>query len=531
MEATAVLDHVAAWIERDRSRFVGPALVVGVTDREDTLGTLALGDSAPGEPARDDHLWQIASVSKSFTAALVMQEAAAGTLSLDDPMTRFLPWFTPANAFAPITLHHLLTHTGGIATGWDVTGDAVEELLLLAGQEVASAPGSYHVYSNAGYKALGLVVETVAGRPWWDLVRERILAPLGMDATEPVISNDVRPRLATGWVAPLDDRPWHPDHGLVPAPWFESYTADGTICSNASDLCAYVRMYLHDGGDVLRPEDVERMTRGDVGDPETGTTYGYGLWVLEHDGHRLVGHSGSLPGYRSMMTFDRERGLGACVMTNGAVTWEDRVDLLAFAIDAAAAARGGGELPALPERSARSAVDPARAAGRYADGETTIAIEADPDGGLALVDGTDPRPWYGSRDAYVSVAAGWDRYRFTFERDGDEVVRVVHGARVFHREGTLVLPPPPVDPAWATLVGRYRCYGIEPMHVEVLEREGRLLLVNANAEEEDELVPLGDGRFRVGAEPWMPGRARFEAPVGDAVRRLILDGAVFVRVP
>jgi D-alanyl-D-alanine carboxypeptidase len=271
VDDAALLDHLTDWIDRGRERFQGPGIVLGLTDRERTLGTLTLGDSGPGDPLREDHRFLIASVSKSFTAALVMQEAAAGSLSLEDPVTRFLPWFTPANPSGPITLHHLLTHTAGIATGYDVTGDAAEELLLLRQEVVASVPGTHHVYSNAGYKALGLVLEQLAGRPWWELVRERIFEPLGMTATEPVISGDVRPLLAQGWVPPLDDRPWHPDHGLVHASWFESYTADGTIASTGLDMAAYVRMYLNDGGDVLRPEDVERMTRGDVDDPDTGS--------------------------------------------------------------------------------------------------------------------------------------------------------------------------------------------------------------------------------------------------------------------
>lgn len=532
MDAAAVLGHVAAWIERHRPRFQGPGIVLGLTDRERTLGTIALGDAAPGEPVGDDHLWQIASVSKSFTAALVMQEAAAGTLSLDDPVTRFLPWFTPENAFAPVTIHHLLTHTAGIATGYDLTGDAIEELLLLRDQEVASPPGSHHVYSNAGYKALGAILEAVAGRRWWELARERILEPLGMRSTEPVLANDMRPRLATGWVPPFDDRPWHPTHGLTQAAWFESYTADGTISSNAADMTAYVRMYLRDGGDVLRSEDVDRMTRGDAHDPETDAMYGYGLWMTERNGHRFCQHTGSLPGYRAMIMFDRERGLGGCVMTNGATFADVRVELLTFAIEAAHTARAGEALPDLPPPSTLATIgaDAHVLAGRYVDDRSSITIAAHGDG-LTIEDDGRRADLLVIVDGYVTNLDGWDRYAIRFDRDGDAVSALAYGPRTLHPDGVFVLPPPPSDPAWSAVVGRYRAYGIEPMHVEVLERAGRLWLVTSTWEETSELVALGDGRYRVGAEPWMPGRARFEAPIGDGLRRLILDGARFVRVP
>jgi CubicO group peptidase (beta-lactamase class C family) len=521
----APVGDATAWLERARGRFVGPEVTIGITDCDGLVGTVA--DSRAKRPIPDDELFLIASVSKSFTAALVMQEAAAGHLALDDPVTKFLPWFTPRNPSAPIEIQHLLTHTAGISTGYDISGDAVEELLLLREEVVASVPGTHHVYSNAGYKALGLILEHVTGRPWWELARERILDPLGMSATEPVITGDVRPKLAQGWVPPLDDRPWHPDHGLVHAPWYESYTADGTIASNATDMASYVRMYLNDGGEVLRKEDVDRMTTGDIDDPDTGSRYGFGLWVLERDGHRLVGHSGSLPGFRSMILFDRERGFGAAMMTNGAVSWDLRVDLLAAAIDAAAS----DDAPALPPRtSLRTFANAEGAAGTYTDGDTSLTFEVEDDG-LVLVtdDGRDRLVVSG--DALVTSLAPWDHHRFTFEGEGERFDAVANGSRVFHREGSFVLPAPPAPSVWSSYAGRYRAYGIEPMHVEVLERAGRLFLVDEHAEDESELIPLDARRFRVGAESWQPGRARFEAPVGDEVRRLILDGAVFVRVP
>jgi len=222
-------------------------------------------------------------------------------------------------------------------------------------------------------------------------------------------------------------------------------------------------------------------------------------------------------------------------MTNGAVTWDTRVDLLVAAIEAAAADEPP-ELP--PETSLRTVPDRATYLGRYRDGTRDVHVRADDDGlEIALPSGRDVDPHSAplllrGSDTFVTALDGWERYEVRFERDDEEVVRLVHGSRVFEREGRPVLPPPPPNPAWSPLVGRYRAYGIEPMHVEVLERGGRLFLIDAHAEEESELVPLDDGRFRIGTEPWMPGRARFETPVaGGEIRRLILDGAVFARVP
>jgi CubicO group peptidase (beta-lactamase class C family) len=532
VDDAAVLTHVEAWVDRHREHFFGPAISVGITDRRRTIGTSILGEAAPGVRLRRDHLFELASVSKSFTAALVMQESEAGRLAIDAPVTEFLPWFTPPSSFGPIRVEHLLAHTGGIATGWDTTGDAVHELLLLLAQEVGGPPGEHHVYSNAGYKALGLVLEAVSGRPWWELARERILEPLGMDATEPVISNDLRPRLAPGWVGPFDDRPWHPADGLVLAPWFESFTADGTICSTAEDVCAYLRTYLEPDGGVLSAGAIDAMTAPRAIDPDFGVEYGYGLWTLRRGDRALAGHTGSLPGYRSMILFDRTAGVGAVVLTNGGASWEVRRDLLVFALETTTAAVAEGPLPDLPPANPLARVGhPEAYVGTYTDGTDDVEVVAG-DGTLAIVAGGDrvPLTWTAEK-AFVARAAGWRRWPIGFEREGDVIVRILHGPRAFERRGRSVLPPPPADPAWRAYVGRYRGYGIEPLHVEVVERAGSLRLLETSYGEDLELVPLADGRFRVGREAWQPGRATFDAAVEGRVTRVILDGASLYRVP
>jgi hypothetical protein len=174
---------------------------------------------------------------------------------------------------------------------------------------------------------------------------------------------------------------------------------------------------------------------------------------------------------------------------------------------------------------------PDRYVGAFTDGVAAVEV-VERDGELAIVVGADRAPLVGTGgDGFVTRATGWERWPVVFQREGDEVVRFVHGPRAFERRERPTLPPPPGDPAWRAYVGRYRGYGIEPVHVEVLERAGALRLLQASYGEDLELVPLDDGRFRIGRETWQPGRATFDAAVGDRVTRVVLDGASFYRVP
>ena len=429
-DAERLLSHVRAWIERCRPLFHGPAIRVGFTDRERTLGVLVEGyDGHGGEPGRDG-LFPIASVSKSFTAALLLQEVEAERLDLDDPVSTFLPWFRPASPYPPITLHHLLTHTSGLAVGQEATGEAIHELLQLAAQEPGFTPGERFGYSNAGYKALGLVLEAVTGRPWWELTRERILGPLAMDATEPIMTNDVRPRLMTGHVPLFDDRPWRSEHGLAPAPWFESATADGTICSTAEDMCAYLRMLLAGGGEVLSAESYALMTSPHAVEVEGGSTYGYGLSTWTEEGRPLVGHSGTLHGFSSFVLFDPAAGFGAVVLSNGACTLATRRGLLTFALDCQRAAAAGLELPPLPPPTLLDTVRDAPVyAGDYRSEDGVPRFRAEGDR-LLVGSGGEMAPVERlSDDAFVAPQPELARFALAFEREGGAVTAVAHGPR------------------------------------------------------------------------------------------------------
>lgn len=305
--------HVHRFVERHLQTIQAPGVAVGLTSRDGPLGVVTDGhaDLAAREPVRPEHLFQIGSISKSFTAIAVLQEHEAGRLDLHAPVTQYLPWFDVRSPSGPITPHHLLTHTSGLPTGRDFTGEAVHELWALRETEVGFAPGTRFHYSNAGYKALGLVLEAIAGKPWWRLVRTRVLDPLRMTLTDPITTPETRSRSATGHVPPFDDRPRHPSQGLVPAPWIESATADGTICSTAGDMCAYIRMLLAGGDPLLTERSFSLMTQRAAEDPDApGELYGYGLKTTTVDGHRCIGHTGSTVGFSAWMEMHPADGVG-----------------------------------------------------------------------------------------------------------------------------------------------------------------------------------------------------------------------------
>jgi D-alanyl-D-alanine carboxypeptidase len=275
----AIDDAVRVRMQRGRI----PGLTLGLTDRDAALLIRSYGyaELASRQPVTSDTLFEIGSIGKTFTAVAILQLVDEGRLDLHAPVDTYLPWFAvPQRAgHAPITIAHLLSHTAGIVAGIDGTPEAAFQVWSLRDLPTFSAPGERFHYSNVGYKGLGLVLETVEGRPYREIIRAHVLDPLEMSATEPVITHDIRPRIAAGYEYLHDDRLSHAGSPLAPATWLETETADGSIASTAADMCVFgdqpwlVFAAAPDGFDTEQPlipsDDGTFRVSDDPGNPET----------------------------------------------------------------------------------------------------------------------------------------------------------------------------------------------------------------------------------------------------------------------
>jgi CubicO group peptidase (beta-lactamase class C family) len=312
---------------------MAPAVALAVTDGDRTLLARTYGATSLGA------LWPVASIGKSFTAVVALQLVEEGRLDLNAPVTEYLPWLSVRTPGGPIALHHLLTHTAGLVESSDVAPASNYDVVALAGTETGYAPGEHRHYSNLGYRAVGVVLEAVTGRPYPELLQRRVLDRLGLESSSPVMVGEIRRRLPGGHVPFYDDRPWLPEHGLAPGPWVESAEADGCVCCSVEDLAAYLRA-LWAGGDVLSQESLAVMKTALPPHGE-GDGYGYGLDVDE-DG---FDHAGDMLGYVSYMRADTGSGHGVVAFANGfgGAWW------LGEAVLAVAAGREPPELDLTPE--------------------------------------------------------------------------------------------------------------------------------------------------------------------------------------
>jgi CubicO group peptidase (beta-lactamase class C family) len=315
-----MIDAIDSLVADELERTRQPGLALGVTDRDATLTVRTYGyaDVAAQRPVTPGTLFEIGSIGKTFTSLAVLQLVGEGRIELDAPVSRYLPWFTvpQPDGAVPIAIAHLLSHTAGIVAGIDATPEAAFQVWTLRDLPARSAPGERFHYSNVGYKALGLVLEAVESRRYPDVIRTRILVPLGMSATEPEITHDIRERLAVGYEHLFDDRPAGPDAPLAPATWLETATADGSIASTAEDMCALVRLLLRRGEGLISEESFARMSTG-YGRVNGSIEYGFGLTMREQDGARFIGHAGGMVGYLAGLQADPDAGLGAIVLQNG----------------------------------------------------------------------------------------------------------------------------------------------------------------------------------------------------------------------
>jgi CubicO group peptidase (beta-lactamase class C family) len=287
--------HVGAAARRDE--FSGVVLVAK-GDRTIFHRAYGLADRSWRIPNRLDTKFNLASMNKMFTAVAIAQLIEAGKLRLESTLGTILPDYPNQHAARTITIAHLLSHTAGLGMLFDRPGfdrrrryrTSSDYFPLFAAERLLFEPGTASAYSNEGFVVLGAVVEKLTGLTYFDYVRERIFAPLGMSSTDSYAIDDVVPNLAVGYAHyeddPLGIGPRRPNWIFLQ--WKGSAAGGGY--STTGHLLKFVRALRHN-----------RLLRGGLVDtllaPHAhGDWYGYGFQVQEVGGKQVRGHGGGGPG-------------------------------------------------------------------------------------------------------------------------------------------------------------------------------------------------------------------------------------------
>ena len=493
-----------------------PGLVIAATDREQLLWTSVYGvaDIDSRLAVSPDTRFQIGSLGKPFTSIALLQLADEGRLDLHAPLNQYLPWFEVQSDFAPITTHHVLSHTAGLIRGTDLAPHGLYESWSLRKTKVRTPPGSYFSYSNIGYQVLGFLLETLTGQPFEAVIRSRVLEPLEMTQSDAVITHESRRHLAVGYCGFYDDRPEHPSHGLAPAIWTEYGAGDGSQVSTAADLAKYARMLLNQGQTLSGRRLLSEASLALLTQPTIWTGYNYysyGFASYAVGDRTYLGHGGGNAGYRSALVLDLEAGLGVVILLNMWGEPESIVNAARLALTAmqsAADDTASWRLPAIQEPA--SVDNAADYAGVYRSGQRQLTLTAESD--KLLLSHADQRIALERRggDCFYVNHPDFHRFWLEFQRSGDHVAEVFHGPDWYINERYAGPSQFTYPEAWDAYLGHYRARNAELCNFRIARRKGALVLISAWGTSEA-LVPLGDGSFRVGADENGPETLRFDA--------------------
>ncbi len=342
-----------------------------------------------GAPLTPDMLFRLGSTTKMFTASAVVGLALEGKIDLNAPVSRYISGLDAA--IGQLTANQLLSHTSGLHDEAPMFGSHDEAALgngihTWKADFLFAPPGRIYSYSNPGYWLAGYLAETVSGKPYADVIAERLFAPLGMKRST------LRPAMAMTW--PLaqghEIREGNPSV-IRPVADNASGWPAGSIFSSALELSGFVIAFMNDGRldgqQVLPPKLIAIMSTPHSEIPGGDNKYGYGLQLSISRGVHWVEHGGSRAGYGSTIRMAPERKFAVIIVANRTGSGMPK---LADAISDAALALDPKSRPE-PASHPLDAEELHRCAGVYVNGTSKIGLEAEGSALKASIDGTVSR--------------------------------------------------------------------------------------------------------------------------------------------
>ncbi len=530
-DTDARLEQTSKSIEAAFALLRNPGMVIGITDRQGLKKVLVHGDSdlKAHVPMKADTRLAIGSISKAFTSIALLQLADERRFDAHAPISRYLPWFHIRSRFPEITGHDLMTHTSGLPYYLEDTASSRFAGLALKDFEPTYAPGAHWRYSNTGYQLLGYALENIEHAQLPDIIKRRVLDPLGMSHSTAIIDDAQRTTMSVSYTR------WPYDGNFVEYPWFEYTAGDGSIVSTVADMSAYTRFYLNKGmgpkGRVLSEPAFAALTHPGLGD------YGYGVWIRHKDGHTIISHSGGIAGFNAHIEAHLEEGFALVFLSNAHISNSFRQ----WVIDSVTAAFAGGPAPEpwkgepdplmtpLSDYVSGYGLASEPAASRRAQLQIAVMdgkLVVQSAGGTKVLErmGVDAFRTVSHEDtlAYVFTRAGG--------KSGGKVVEVSHGSEWFV---TKDFAEPTANPAadYQALAGHYVFAGPEGPNVRVFVRNGALMVAIGEGESflAEPLTPLAGGIFRLGDEDFAPERARFDGLADGHMQRLTIQGVPLYR--
>jgi len=276
------------------------------------------------QPANVDTIYRIGSITKQFTAIAFEQLVQAGKVRLTDPVESFVPEIglvkgRPAGS-QPITLLQLATHTSGLdrepADIAKFTTGSVSEwqktlIGALADLKYAYEPGTKYMYSNMGYAVLGLAIERISGQTYISYVTEKILNPLGMTTSQFDLEPGLQPRLPLGYES-VNGKADATESSKKLKTGRGYKVPNGALFTTVNDLAKFVSFELGSSDAPLLDSKAyaDTLSRVYSADSDMHSGYGLGFMAIRQGDLVLLGHGGSVEGFRAGAYFSRKSSLG-----------------------------------------------------------------------------------------------------------------------------------------------------------------------------------------------------------------------------